>query len=249
MARYQVYDLEAGTKSAFKRKATQFGGLNYIVAGGWKCQGDERASWQYVKRGEPAFQLHIPEDVLVLVGFNIKYDLLWQWDNPELIAFFKRGGWVWDCQYVEYLLQAQHPRAQMCSMDSIVEKYGGRKKIDAIKLLWKLGVDTPDIQEDMLIDYLVGTEEEGRDSGDIGNTEKIFIGQLAKAKELGMLTSIRRRMDGLCATTEMEWNGLLVDTEEAKRRLLVLEQDFLAASEDLEQYIPELPDGCEGDYQ
>ena len=100
----------------------------------------------------------------------------------------------------------------------------------------------------MLIDYLVGTEEEGRDSGDIGNTEKIFIGQLAKAKELGMLTSIRRRMDGLCATTEMEWNGLLVDTEEAKRRLLVLEQDFLAASEDLEQYIPELPDGCEFDW-
>ena len=250
MARYQVFDLETESRQLRKRFASPWHPENFVVLRAWKLQGDKQCSWRYYTEKTQDY-LRIPEDVTLLVGFNIKFDLLWEMadGNEDLRSFFKRGGAVWDCQYAEYLLQAQHPDYHMCSLDSIIESYGGRLKIDEVKKLWEAGVLTSQIPEDLLVDYAVGTEEEQRNSGDIGNTELIFLGQIKKAVQMGMLKAIQSRMDGLCATTEMEFNGLKIDVAEAGKRMKVLEAELAEAITELNGYIPELPDGLEFNWQ
>jgi DNA polymerase I-like protein with 3'-5' exonuclease and polymerase domains len=237
---YKVFDLETETHSSFKRKASPFDERNWIVARGWKNQGDDVCSWEYHPKHDRTTTLVIEPHITLLVGFNIKFDLLWEMaqGNQSLRDFYKRGGKVWCCQYAEYLLRAQHPDAHMASLNDTAPKYGGTTKIDEVKALWDAGVLTSDIPEDLLIDYLVGTPEEERNGGDIRNTELVFLGQIKKAVAQGQVLMIQDRMDGLCATTEMEFNGLKVDVQEAGRRLKVLQADLAAQDEELDGYVP-----------
>jgi DNA polymerase I-like protein with 3'-5' exonuclease and polymerase domains len=99
-------------------------------------------------------------------------------------------------------------------------------------------VKTSEIPEDLLLDYLVGTPEEQRNGGDIRNTELVFLGQIKKAVAQGQIKMIQDRMDGLCATTEMEFNGLKVDVQEAGRRLKVLRADLAAQEAELNTFVP-----------
>ena len=180
----------------------------------------------------------------VLVGHNIKFDLLYEMvgENPWLREFFQRGGRIWDTQYAEYLLHAQDRKYHMCAMDDIAESYGGRVKIDQIKAMWAAGIQTSDIDMELLEDYLIGTEVENRDSGDIGNTEKIFLGQVKLAKELGMYKAILHRMEGLAGTTEMEFNGIKVDYERAMQNLAVLNKTREEVDERLKEHISFIPE-------
>lgn len=170
---YMIFDLETTIKEIYKRKANPWDDDNWIVAHGWKFEGDEYCSWKYYnKKQREGRCIHIPENVTVIVGHNIKFDLLWEMtmENDSLRAFLKRGGKIWCTQYAEYLLGAQIQEVQMNALNDVAPKYGGTTKIDAVKALWDQGVNTPEIPEDLLIDYLVGTEEENRNAGDIGNT-------------------------------------------------------------------------------
>jgi DNA polymerase-1 len=241
---YMVWDLETENHETYKRFSNPFDDVNWVIARGWKIQGDKKCSWSYHKSKDGKFT-HIPKNISLLVGHNIKFDLHFEWKNPELIAFIKRGGRIWDTQYAEYLINAQHDDSQMVSLDECSPRYGGTKKMNAVKALWDQGYLTSQIDEDMLIDYLVGTTEEGRNAGDIGNTEKIFLGQFKKAEKLGMLEMIAARMDGLLCTTEMEYNGLKIDVQEAIRKTRLLEARLEVVDGELEQYIPELPEELE----
>jgi len=240
---YLVYDEETQNHKSRKRTANPFDPRNYVVMRGWKVEGDTTCSSSYHTGKDPSNFLHIAHHVDVLVGFNLKFDLLYEmvanYDN--LAAFYKRGGRVWCCQYAEFLLRAQRRKFHMCSLDQIVESYGGRKKIDGIKAHWEAGVLTADIDREMLKDYLVGTVEEGRNSGDIGNTELIYRGQVEEAKALGMYEGIKARMDGLCATTEMEYNGIMVDMKLALKQLLDLTGQQTLAAAELSTWIEHIP--------
>lgn len=240
---YLVFDLETSIYESHKRKANPFDAKNDVVARGWKKQGDPQNSWEYFPEYNKTSYLRIPDDCTLLVGFNIKFDLLHEMahKNPALAAFLKRGGKIWCGQYVEYLLGGATQDVQMVSMDQIIESYGGRKKIDEVKAFWEAGIQTREIPEDLLINYLVGTPEELRNSGDIGNTELIFLGQVKRAVAQGQIKMIQDRMDGLLATTMMEFNGIHVDVAEAKRRLTILRADLETASTDLDQYTTVLP--------
>lgn len=238
--KYKVYDLETENHERHKRFASPFVKDNWVVMRGWKNQGDKRNSCTHHPKPDGS-HLVIEEDITLLVGHNIKFDLLYEWSSEDMKAFFKRGGRIWCTQYAEYLLNAMHPDSHMVPMDQIAEKYGGRKKVDGVKALWEAGFLTSQIDPEMLKDYLVGTKDEDRNSGDVGNTEKIFLGQYAEAKRLGMLPMILARMDGLCATTEMEYNGLKIDVKEAKRRMNILNKELEVCEAALVQYIPEMP--------
>ncbi|MGX9389633.1 DNA polymerase [Nitrobacteraceae bacterium UC4449_H16] len=238
---YKVFDLETETHHSYKRKASPFDERNWIVARGWKNQGDTVCKWTYHPTHDRTTTLVIEDEVTLLVGFNIKFDLLWEMaqGNDSLRQFYKRGGKVWCCQYAEYLLRAQHPDAHMASLNDTAPKYGGTTKIDEVKAMWDAGVLTSDIPEDLLIDYLVGTPEELRNGGDIRNTELVFLGQIKKAVEQGQVKMIQDRMDGLLATTEMEFNGLKVDVKQAGARLKVLNADLDAQDVELNTYVPD----------
>lgn len=237
---YLVFDLETETHASYKRKASPFDERNWVVQRGWKHQGESVCSSRYYAAHNRKSYLRIHDGVTLLVGFNIKFDLLWEMaqGNPDLKAFFARGGKVWDGQYAEYLLEAQKQSAQMCAMNDLAPKYGGTEKVDEVKAMWEAGVLTSDIPEDLLTDYLIGTEEEGRNGGDIRNTELIFLGQIKRAHEMGMLKMIQDRMDGLLATTDMEFRGLKIDVAEAGRRLKVLNADLATVSATLNEYVP-----------
>ena len=238
-----AYDLETCTHTLNKRRASPFHPENYVVAAGFGRDGGEPFGTYYetptgfLQEGIP----FVDEDTL-LIGLNIKFDLLYSWHTPGLQDFFRRGGRIWDCQYVEYLLEGQQQHAQMCSMDSLVEKYGGTLKLDAVKQLWDEGVNTPDIDETLLMDYLLGNPEEGLE-GDVNNTWLIFIGQVARAKKIHphFLPMVARRMDGLLATTEMEYNGLKIDTVRGEADREALAAKLVELDKELQTFIPELP--------
>jgi DNA polymerase-1 len=234
---YRVFDEEVENNAENKRFASPFCDKNYIVARGWKDQGDTACSYEYFPAPHKNY-MHIPDKITMLVGLNIKFDLLYEWEGESLKAFFKRGGKIWCCQYAEYLLNGQDQASHMVSMDQIITKYGGRKKLDQVKDLWEAGWKTSEIDKDMLIDYLVGTEAEGRNSGDVGNTELIFLAQIEKAKQLGMLPMIMARMDGLLCTTEMEYNGLKIDVKAALELAAALEDEAEAIQARMTDYIP-----------
>jgi DNA polymerase-1 len=240
---YLIFDSETETHHSHKRKSNPFNPKNYVVMRGYKKQGDQCCTAEHFLSKDQVTPLHIPDDVDVLVGHNIKFDLLYEMCIPggyeNLRKFYVRGGKVWCTQYAEYLIRGQVQKYHMVSMDSIIESYGGRKKIDGLKALWNAGVLTSEINPDLLKDYLIGTVEEGRNSGDIGNTELIYLGQLKEADILGMRTAIEVRMDGLLGTTEMEYRGLPIDLAVAKADMaaLMAEQKEVAAR--LDAYITE----------
>lgn len=240
---YRVFDEETTIVDKFKRKANMFLQENWIVARGWKDKGDAKCSWQYFNSPDEYVPMDIPDNITLLVGHNLKFDLMWEMakGNASLAAFFKRGGKVWCTQYVQYLLEGQTQESQMCSLDSIVEQYGGRLKIDEVKAMWELGINTDKIPQDLLIDYLVGTEEEKRNSGDIGNTEKVFLGQVKRAVQAGQIKMIQDRMDGLLCTTEMEYRGLKIDVKQAKEDLNRLNTQLAELEARLTAHVSHLP--------
>lgn len=240
---YLIFDEETEIHKSHRRTANPFDERNYVVARGWKKEGDTVCTAEFYTGRTAENYLKIPDDVDVIVGHNIKFDLLYELvaNESSIKAFYRRGGKIWDTQYAEYLLRAQDRKFHMNSMDQIIESYGGRKKVDGMKELWKAGVQTSEIDRNMVRDYLIGTEQEKRNSGDIGNTELIYLGQIAEAESMNMTKMIQVRMDGLAATTEMEFNGIKVDMARAASDLTKLNIQLSCAIDELEQYVEHIP--------
>jgi DNA polymerase I-like protein with 3'-5' exonuclease and polymerase domains len=250
--RYVVWDCETTTKKHLKRTASPFLAENFVVASGWKRKGGT-ITGEYFGRLKKPFHwfTKLLENTDVLVGQNIKFDLLYALREPQNLEawmeFVARGGNVWDCQLAEYLLQGMRPSAQMLSMDEMVTLYGGNAKIDEVKALWASGVDTINIDPDLLMRYLCGTVEgDWKESdpanqahGDIGNTELIFRGQLVKARKTGQMRSIMLNMGSLLCTVEMERNGMCVDKELGMRIAAELRASLDHEVLQLQRYLPQ----------
>ena len=237
-----VFDLETTTGIYNKRKASPFDPKNWVVAAGYK-KGDGKTFINYFADYQGYLHHIVPlEEVHTLVGFNIKFDLLYCWDKREVKDFFRRGGAIWDCQYVHYLLQGQRPSAHMVSMDSIIESYGGDLKFDEVKALWNEGIDIPDINEDLLCDYL---------ERDVDNTALMYEAQVQACLKLHpkFIHMVRLRMNGLLATTEMEYNGMTIDTEQGEEDRLVLQTELTKLQGELNDQLPALPVGLEFNWQ
>lgn len=223
-------DLETTTKTSYKRKANPFDPENYIVA--WGLGYSDRDSIETYYMEEPP--RNWLDGVNLIVGHNIKFDLLYIWDREDLKQFLKRGGMVFDTQFAEYLLTGQ--RRLYASLDDCSAKYGGKLKNDEIKAMWEAGIDTPAIPKDMLLDYL---------EGDIRNTQIVYKAQVERMKKLGLSATIKTHMEGLLAITEMEYNGMYIDTEQADKQRQQIEIDLENVKKELEKYIPELPEELE----
>lgn len=252
------FDLETTIRTMLKRKANPFYNLNRIVAIGYKRKGDSKNTGRYFATGKDeeskytggapdGWLAEILEGSQYAVGFNIKFDILHAICQGPLnrmawIKFIDQGGMVWDCQLAEYLLHGMTQEFHMAAMDEVAPRYGGNLKDDAVKSLWAAQVDTCDIDKTLLMDYLVGTNDTD-DVGDIGNTEKMFLGQLEALRARRGLRSALLNMGALCFTIEAEYNGMFVDKDWALEHAKKLEADLAEATAELESYIPELPDG------
>lgn len=251
---YASFDLETTIKSALKRKASPFYGLNRTIAVGYRKKGAAvKPEHLYDVAGvADGYFAAVLEGVLLLVGFNIKFDLLHALclgplNRAAYSAFIKRGGRVWDGQLGEYLLHGMAQEVQMISLDETAPRYGGNLKNDAVKALWNAGVDTDEIDRDMLLDYLIGTlhredvPAHERDRGDIGNTEAVMLGQIAAFRARGGLQSALLNMDALLFTVEAEYNGMFIDKERGLELAAALKIEIAELTDRLQQYLPELP--------
>jgi DNA polymerase-1 len=237
----RAWDCETTTRSAFKRKATPFGGLNHVVAHAWQSAGKPVAhAFGGKARLASGWLLPVLKDCKLLAGFNIKFDLLHALQDEQNLdawmTWVAEGGQVWDCQLAEYLLEGMVQQSHMLSLDEVAPRYGGQLKFDEVKALWEAGVQTDDIEPKLLLRYLCG---EGDELGDVGNTLKIAQAQIARARDSGQLRSILLNMGALLCTIEIERNGMYVD----KPRGLELAKELAAliaeAQASMVQYLPD----------
>ena len=159
----------------------------------------------------------------VLVGFNIKFDL--HWLARYGIKFANKR--IWDCQVVQFILDGQaNPYP---SLNGVAEHYGLESKLDVVsEQYWKNGIDTPDIPEEILTDYL---------KQDVKLTEQIFVKQmeeLNKRPELKRLVSLHNQ--DLLVLQEMEFNGILYDYDKSKTLGDELEEQISKLDQRLFEY-------------
>jgi len=242
-----VTDVETTITPYMNRKASVFTDENWIVAAAMKTQdpkvwGDYWGAKQAGSRGylKGILDAHWPR---FLVGFNIKFDILWMTKYPEDYAAWQEwiaaGGELWDVQLAEYLLDGMVQESQMLSLDEVAPRYGGEVKIDEVKAMWAQGINTHLIPQQLLMDYLVGRTVDGvHQGGDILNTEIAFLGQLKAAKTRGQVRSIQLNNGALVATIEMERNGLFVNKEKGVAQAKVLAAEAEKLKEGLRQYLP-----------
>lgn len=248
MSKYLVLDIETTTHSTFKRKGNPFNPANWVVMAGWQSDTmalpEARRYSMMQQSHEWLFQFLIDPESQLLVGQNIKFDLLYLLRDPVVYAAYQdyvvRGGNVWDTQLAEYLLDGQAQSSHMLSLDELAVRYGCDLKVDEVKKLWEAGVPTEEIDPDLLTRYLIGeTLPSGeRREGDVGNTHAIFKAQLGKARKSGQLRSILLNMGSLMASTEMERNGMFVNKALGLELAADLEKRLGEAKLRLQEYLP-----------
>lgn len=139
---------------------------------------------------------------VLMIGQNIKFDLLWLMRQYPDLRWNLHKFCVWDTQLAEYLITGQEHK--MASLDELAMKYGGTLKDDRIKEFWKAGVDTTEIPWGMLEEY---------QKYDVINTEIVFLEQFDQIVAQGQLFLMMSQCDALLATTEMEYNGMKFNKE------------------------------------
>ena len=172
---------------------------NRIIAAGVKFVGESYKNFYSYHGVDQQILKDIIKDADIVVGHNIKFDLLYIYRYTDDIL-----PRIWDTQLAAYILSGQ--RQLYASLDELTEEYVGEwaLKDDKIKKYWKSGLDTTDIPKEELLPYL---------KGDVLNTEVIFEKQFEEAEQLGILPLMFTQMDALRATISMNKCGMLVDWE------------------------------------
>lgn len=242
---YCSWDTETTINTSFKRKANPFDPNNWVVTHGFKKRGGLVEEHRFgSSRPSVGWLRPVLDGTRLLIGFNIKFDLLHALqDKDNLNAwmdYVAGGGRVWDCQLAEYLLNGMAKSEQMLSLDEVAPRYGGNVKVDEVKALWAAGINTPDIDPELLTRYLCGGLDENGEFqlGDVENTERIALAQIDRARQVGQLNSILLNMGALLYTVEAERNGMFVERTEGLRLAELLEQAVTEATNGLSQYIP-----------
>ena len=143
------------------------------------------------------------DKIETLVGFNIKFDL--HWLKRYGINFSNKR--VWDCQLVHFILSGQ--KDTYPSLNKVAKYYNLDSKINTVaEEYWKNDIDTTEIPEDILQEYL---------QKDLELTEQIYQKQLTEVTKKEHLTKlISLHNQDLLVLQEMEFNGLLFDEKRSE---------------------------------
>jgi len=160
----------------------------------------------------------------LIIGFNLKFDL--HWIRRYGIHYSTKR--VWDCQLVHFILTGQSQSYP--SLNGVAAHYGLDSKLDVVSTeYWKNGIDTPDVPEDILRDYL---------QKDLELTHQVYLKQLEEVKasspQLQRLISLHNQ--DLMVLEEMEYNGILFNEAECVRLGIELEADVRRLDELMYSY-------------
>lgn len=164
-----------------------------------------------------------------LVGFNIKFDLHWLRRNG--VNF--RGRRIWDCQVARFLLEAQRVGLQDNNLDKTCKAYGIRGKLAGVEEYWEQGIDTPDIPEELMHEYL---------AQDLRATMEVYHKQVELFKLQPKLYNLfLLQMDDLLVLEEMEYNGLKFNIEKAQQEAGRIVNEIREIERQLGQRCPNTP--------
>ena len=239
-----IHDYEVQNKEYFGSIASPHNPDNYIVATGW-CIDNNPVQSLYFNTKEEALESNWFEEALkgqkVYVAHNATFEIQWNLKcyGKVFLDWLAQGGKVWCTQLAEYILERQqelYPKLEDCAV-----KYGGTRKVDAVKVLWESGVTTAEIDQALLMDYLADDEH-----GDVANTRRVCFNQYRIAKERDMLPMMWERMDALLFNAVATYNGLYVDTDVAASNQAEQEQRIAEIREVILKSLPDdLPDDLE----
>ena len=196
---YAVIDLETTIAASYGRKANPLSEENSVVAGAVKRQDISSPKVFYCADYKEAISstiLQYLHNIKTLVGHNLKFDLLHLW--PQ-IADSKYE--AWDTQLAEHIISGQQ-RGFVSLRDLATITYNAAVRDKNMEKFWSEGICTSKIPKSIVLADVFA---------DVQDTEKVLLGQIEKAKELGCFSLIRAFGEGLLATAEMEWNGLQID--------------------------------------
>jgi DNA polymerase I-like protein with 3'-5' exonuclease and polymerase domains len=173
-----------------------------------------------ISRGGAARVQEVLDETTLLVGHNIKFDLMWL-----LEAGFKYSGRVYDTMIGEYILNCGIRKSLTLQMCCQRRKIGA--KDDRIKEFMDRGVSFENIPA-----YIV--EEYGKIDVDI--TRKLFNSQMQDFKSeryKSLLMTAKMMNEFLVVLVDMERNGIYVDLEDLSK----VEKEYRAEFKYLEDKI------------
>lgn len=208
---YIVIDVETTMKNKGEDAVGEFSATPWHVDNRIVLLGAKSEAWSL-----PAVISGVIDwnDFDMVVGHNIKFDLAYLCkEDREFKSEFSRL-MVWDTMLAEYILDGQD--TTFPSLDDTAIKYGGALKDTRVKHMMAAGICPSEYPKELLDEYL---------KQDVTNTEIVFLGQLKRAKELGMINLLTTKMMALKATFSMEWNGMKFDKDKAHKLALKLETE------------------------
>ncbi len=211
--RMLVIDLETTVRSSISMPAHPAYPDNRIVMAGWYLSGSTPYTSEMlvgvdgkdVLRNIELTTVEFNEAISsspILVGQNIKFDLLYLLFNNWLTVEELAGLTIFDTQLAEYLLTGQ--TSTYASLDELAIKYGGVLKDSKIKEYWEKGIPTEHIPDTELRPYL---------KHDLSNTLLVAETQQATIDKYGIRNLVRSQMEALKATTIMEYHGMAIDLD------------------------------------
>lgn len=163
----------------------------------------------------------------MVVGANLKFDLGW------LCPIFPLPKRVFDISLAFFILR--HQRHPMPSVNEMAYYYGLEPKIDVVKEeYWNNGIDTPDIPEEIMHQYL---------ERDILLTEEIFLKiqeEMSKA-DPNLVRLIQIHNMDLLTLLEMQQTGIKYNKNAAQERKEKLDNDIAEVVEELGSFCPGVP--------
>lgn len=148
----------------------------------------------------------------ILVGFNIKFDLHWLRRIGIDISKIK----IWDCQIAHFILNNQ--QTPFPSLNDSATRYGLAPKLDIVKLeYWDKGIDTCDIPKNVLSEYL---------TQDLVLTQQVYERQVKEFENDGRYKLFKLHCQDLLVLEDMEYNGIVFNTEKALAKASTIEVDL-----------------------
>ena len=156
----------------------------------------------------------------LIVGFNLKFDLHWL---RRYEPFLDIRGVVWDCQLAEFILSYQ--RNAYPTLNESAARFGLGSKLDSVsENYWNNGIDTPDVPEDTLRDYL---------KRDVELTKQLYFKQYEELHRRNQLPLMQAQCEDLLILWEMEHNGQkynakrsLEESHNARRRMEEIDREL-----------------------
>jgi DNA polymerase-1 len=139
-----------------------------------------------------------------VVAHNIKHDMTIL--RYYGISFEKVK--LWCTMVAEYILSGQDTRQRTFGLSAVAKHYGFPPKLDKVKALWDAGVNTYDINSDLLHEYVLD---------DCQKTLDIYRRQVVEVARQKMQKIVDLQMEWTLSLSDMELGGFKFDVEAAQK--------------------------------